>query len=96
MFSSNHTILHQNQLSPDAIRYHITKLLNDTGIKSKRITIHSLRHTCAVINLETGGTIEQTRQLLRHQRIETTMIYAHNLAKLHDETSQRISKNILI
>jgi site-specific recombinase XerD len=96
VFSSNHTILHNNQLSPDAIRYQLTKLLNDTGLKSKRITIHSLRHTCAVLNLETGGTIEQTRQLLRHQSIETTMIYSHNLTKLHDESSQRISKNILM
>jgi len=35
VFSSNHTMLHKNQLSPDAIRYQLTKLLNDTSLKLK-------------------------------------------------------------
>ena len=45
----------------------IKDALKESGIDSPSITAHSLRHTVAVQNLLSGGTLEETRELLRHR-----------------------------
>jgi integrase/recombinase XerC len=51
----------------------INKYFKNAGIDNPKITPHSLRHTAAYINLSNGGTLEATRQLLRHKHIESTL-----------------------
>lgn len=46
------------------------------GIK-KDISVHTLRHTYATHLLEDGLDIVSIKELLGHERIETTMIYLH-------------------
>ena len=43
----------------------------------KRVTPHILRHTTATLALRNGMPIEDISRLLGHEKIETTMIYAH-------------------
>jgi integrase/recombinase XerC len=62
---------------------------------SDRLTAHSLRHTTATLNLLNGGTPEETRQLLRHANINTTMIYRHALERANNNSESRIVKAIL-
>jgi integrase len=56
--------------------------------------VHSLRHTCATLSLQTGSTLEQTQQLLRHANIETTLIYAHHLNRINDDTVLKITSEL--
>jgi len=65
------------------------------GLNSKRITAHSLRHTAATLNLLSGGTVEETRQLLRHSNINTTMIYVHSLERAFNNSEARIVNAII-
>lgn len=61
---------------------------------SDRLTAHSLRHTAATLNLLNGGTPEETRQLLRHSNINTTLIYSHALERAKNNSESRIAKAI--
>lgn len=44
---------------------------------SKRVTPHVLRHTTATLALQNGMPIADISKLLGHEKIDTTMIYAH-------------------
>lgn len=65
--------------------------LTEAGLKTDRITAHSLRHTAATINRLNGGTLEETKQLLRHSDINTTLIYDHMLERDKNNSEDRIS-----
>ena len=52
------------------------------GIKSAKLTAHSLRHTAVTFALLGGATIQETQAMARHASINTTMIYAHNLDRM--------------
>ncbi|MDD5645095.1 MAG: tyrosine-type recombinase/integrase [bacterium] len=48
------------------------------GLKDRKITPHTIRHTMATILLTEGGApIETVQELLRHTDISTTKIYLH-------------------
>ena len=49
--------------------------LRAIGIKDKRITAHSLRHTCACLLLSAGGEMETVRDVLGHTSTNTTRLY---------------------
>jgi integrase/recombinase XerD len=54
----------------------INKARKIAGI-SKRVSVHTLRHTYATHLLEDGLDIVSIKNLLGHVRIETTMVYLH-------------------
>lgn len=68
--------------------------LIDVDLKSDRLTAHSLRHTAATLNLLSGGTVEETQQLLDHANINTTLIYSHALDRAKNDSEKRIAKAI--
>lgn len=68
--------------------------LQAAGYDSDRLTAHSLRHTCATLNLLNGGSLQETQQLLRHTSISTTTIYTHNLERARNNSEKRVSKAI--
>lgn len=76
----------------------ISRIVKDrliaAGLDSDRLTAHSLRHTAATLNLLNGGTLDETQQLLRHSKIDTTMIYAHHLDRAKNQSEQRIADAI--
>ena len=68
--------------------------LIEADLNSDRLTAHSLRHTTATLNLLNGGTPEETRQLLRHSNINTTLIYSHALERANNNSEARIARAI--
>ena len=64
------------------------------GLKSDRLTAHSLRHTTATLNLLNGGTPEETMQLLRHSNLNTTLIYSHTIERANNKSEERVAKAI--
>lgn len=83
-----------NRLTTRMVRKVVKKYLVKSNLNDTRITTHSLRHTTATLNLINGGTLEETQQLLRHQNISTTMIYAHHLERLDNNSEDRVYKAI--
>ena len=46
------------------------------GIK-KKVTTHSLRHTCATHMLKNGAPVRHIQEMLGHESLESTQIYTH-------------------
>lgn len=76
----------------------ISRIAKNSLIKvdlvSDRLTAHSFRHTAATLNLLNGGTPEETRQLLDHKNLNTTLIYSHALERAKNNSESRIAKAI--
>lgn len=89
---SNHN--NEQQLTTKSVSRIAKENLVNAGLKSRRLTAHSFRHTTATINLKAGATMQETQQLLRHQNINTTMIYSHNLERENNNSEQRIANYI--
>lgn len=76
----------------------ISRLVKDSfiqaGYDSEMLTAHSLRHTTATLNLLAGGSVEETKQLLRHTNINTTLIYSHALERDTNDSEYRVAGTI--
>lgn len=64
------------------------------GLKSDRLTAHSLRHTAATLALLGGAKLRDVQEVLRHSKIETTLLYAHEQDRMQNDTEQRIADMI--
>ena len=79
------------RLTTKSISRIVKNTLVRAGFNSDRLTAHSLRHSAVTMALLGGATIQQAAQFARHSKIETTMIYAHNLERINNPCEQIIS-----
>jgi integrase/recombinase XerD len=56
-----------------------------SGNKRVNVTPHVLRHTFAMIGLDNGMNINEVKEALHHEKIETTMIYLRE----HEEQTKK-------
>lgn len=91
LFLSNSLRSRGQRLSTRGVSEICKKALRRAGLDSSRLTAHSLRHTAAVLNLQAGGTLTDTMQLLRHKNIATTQIYTHAVERLQNASEARIA-----
>lgn len=82
----------KGRLSMRAIRGRVNHYLTKAGIKRKTVTTHSLRHTAATLALEAGAPIFEVKNMLRHSKIETTMIYAHEVNRIKNGAEHYINQ----
>lgn len=59
---------------------------------SKRVTVHTLRHSFATHMLENGTEVRIIQALLGHNRIETTARYTQVSARLIGQTSSPLDQ----
>lgn len=69
----------------------IKKTLKAAGYDSDRLTAHSLRHTAVTLALLGGNSLQEVQQFARHQNIQTTEVYAHNLERAKNHCEQTIA-----
>lgn len=91
LFCSDSNNSKGGRLTPRSISRLVKNHMAEAGYNSPRLTAHSLRHTCATLNLLNGGTPQETQQLLRHSNINTTMIYSHALERANNNSENRIA-----
>lgn len=65
-----------SRYSQKGVQYVVSSAAKKAGIL-KHINVHTLRHTYATHLLEDGTDIMTLKNLLGHERIETTIIYLH-------------------
>jgi site-specific recombinase XerD len=63
-------------LTPNGVCYMVLGLAERAGLRDRIGGTHILRHTVASRMLNAGATLKQVADLLGHQSIDTTMIYA--------------------
>jgi integrase/recombinase XerD len=69
-------------LTTSAIRSMVKRYYKLAGFNSPRLTTHSTRHTFATQALLGGADIMQVKEAMRHQSVETTMVYTRVLDRL--------------
>lgn len=65
--------------------------VREAGIRKKRVTIHTLRHSYATHLLEKGVNLRVIQRYLGHSSIDTTMIYLHLTEKGHEDATGLIN-----
>jgi site-specific recombinase XerD len=77
----------QRQPSPLSARF-VRQLLKRyayrAGLDPKRITVHTLRHTAAMLRREAGEDIEAISRFLNHSSLSVTQTYLHRLTGHED------------
>jgi len=71
-------------LSAGAILYNLKRYAIKAGLDSKRLTIHSFRHTAAQQRHEAGQGIISLMEFLDHQNLDTTYRYIRGLSSTAD------------
>lgn len=69
----------------------IKEAMRKAGLNSPRLTAHSLRHTFATIAFNSGASLEDVQQGLRHSNINTTMRYLHTASAMQNKSSSRVA-----
>lgn len=62
------------------------------GINSKRITLHSLRHTGCTLALLAGAELKSVQEMARHADINTTLHYVHSLNRFEGSAESVLEK----
>jgi len=78
------------RLSTRHIRRRITHYFEQAGVKSDRISVHSLRHSFVTLAIEGGATLMEAQAAARHRSIQTTMVYFHEHGRLDNPIEDRI------
>lgn len=78
------------RLKTRSIRDIVKKAYKNIGIVSDKITTHSLRHTAITLSLIGGASLQEAQNLARHSNINTTLIYAHNIDRIHNNAESKI------
>ena len=94
LFTSDSNNSRGGRITTRSISRLVKSHMRAAGYNSDRLTAHSLRHTAATLNLLNGGTLEETRQLLRHASLNTTLIYSHALERAANNSEARIAAAI--
>jgi integrase len=83
--SSNHRI------STRTIRHRVDYWLKKAGLKTARVTMHSLRHSAAIAALKNGADIRAVQGMLRHSNPKTTMVYLQDISRQDKPAEDAIS-----
>ncbi len=68
--------------------------MTNAGYISERWTAHSLRHTSITIALLAGNALDDVKAFARHNSVNTTLIYAHNVNRLKSACEASIAQAI--
>ena len=78
------------RLSTRHIRRRITHYFEKAGVKTDRVSVHSLRHSFVTLAIEGGATLMEAQTAARHRSIQTTMVYFHEHGRLDNPIEDRI------
>jgi site-specific recombinase XerD len=65
------------RLSARAVQRSFRRYVGLAGLSDRRLTPHSLRHSCATALIRRGVGIETVANVLAHRRLDTTRLYLH-------------------
>jgi integrase/recombinase XerD len=76
--------IYGHKMSPESVSRGLTRYARQARLK-KKVTAHTLRHTCATHLLKNGADIRFIQKILGHERLATTQVYTKvALTELHD------------
>lgn len=92
LFASHCSINFGKELTTRSVSRIVKTRLREIALDDPRLTAHSLRHTAVTLSLLAGATLQETQIMARHNDINTTLIYAHNIDRLKRAPEKKIDK----
>lgn len=80
------------RLTTRQINRRVNYYLKKAGVKTRRISPHSLRHSFVTLAIQSGASLIEAQIAARHRSIETTRLYFHE----HDRLKAPIEDKIKI
>ena len=77
------------RLSTRTVRRVVADAMKKAGIKTPRLSAHSLRHTAATLAVSNGAPLMAVQAMLRHTDPKTTLIYVRNVQRFGPEAAER-------
>lgn len=81
-------------LSTVSLRKIIKNIFKRYGLDKDTLSCHSLRRSFAVVSYETGSSIYDIQQVLRHQSINTTTRYLQQVNRDNNKTEYNVANAI--
>lgn len=81
-------------LTTKTIRLIVTNLFKKAGLDMNMLSPHSCRHTSVELALESGMSIQEVSESVRHKNIATTMIYSKELNKRESKFANILADSI--
>ncbi len=91
LFASSSNRNRGGRMTTRSVSRIVKNALIECGFDSDRLTAHSLRHTAGTIALREGQPIQEVQQFLRHQNIDTTMIYIQEQNEIENKGSRTVA-----
>lgn len=79
------------RMTSRSVRRQVNRYLKEAGLKSDKITPHSLRHSFVTLAIESGIPIHKVQHAARHRSIATTQIYYHENNRLKEPVEEQIN-----
>lgn len=92
--SRNHTADKDDMLSTQAVRAIVKDAMKLIGFNDSRHSAHSLRHTACTLALKAGEDLSAVQMMMRHKRVETTLIYSHAIERENVNPESAVGKMI--
>jgi site-specific recombinase XerD len=88
----------ETRISPKTVQWVVYKYLERTGLKSKGMSVHKLRHTAATLMYQSGKVdIRVLKDILGHEQLNTTQIYTHVVNRnLEDAMEQNPLADVIL
>ncbi|MEE4354854.1 MAG: site-specific integrase [Desulfococcaceae bacterium] len=84
----------ETPMAVDSVQGAMRQARTTSGIRKRRVTIHTLRHSYATHLLESGVNIRVIQKYPGHSQLETTMVYLH-LTQKGQEDSYSLINNMM-
>ncbi|MCD4827121.1 MAG: site-specific integrase [Acholeplasmataceae bacterium] len=95
LFVSHHKLDDNSHLSVHYISHMFRKLIKTSKLSHLGLTPHSLRHAVGAFNLLRGASLIDTKNLLRHKNIKSTLIYQEHIKKMSESVEEKLEAFIL-
>jgi integrase/recombinase XerC len=81
----------KDRISTRAIRSRVSHYFEKIGLKQKGITPYSLRHTAAILAIESGATVSEVMQMLRIKTVSTALVYFEEAKELKKSKNLKVN-----